>query len=68
MEIVVVAQEEGSLDPAGDLDDIVDLIMGIYLIALFEWSHIDEYSYDFLKDKLYRFFNTILGEHLRVTG
>lgn len=63
-QLVIEAQEEGHLDPRGNVDDIVDLIMGIYLIALFEWSHIDEYSPEFLKEKLYRFFNTILKEYL----
>lgn len=65
--LIIKAQSEGLLSPAGDVDDIVDLIMGMYLIALFEWSRIDEYSPDFLKEKLYRFFNIILREYLQVT-
>ncbi len=64
-QLVLEAQNEGHLDAEGRVDDIVDLIMGIYLIALFEWSHIDKYSPEFLEEKFDRFFNTILKEFLK---
>lgn len=66
--LVIEARNEGRLKADGNIDDIVDLIMGIYLIALFEWSHIEKYSPEFLKEKLYRFFNTILSEYLQNPG
>ncbi len=58
--LIIGAQGEGLFDPEADAGDIVDVVMGIYLIALFEWSHIDEYTPEFLHEKLNRFFDVML--------
>mgnify|MGYP000844601355 CR=1 FL=1 len=62
-ELVINAQNEGLFLDSADADDIVDVIMGIYLIAQFEWSHIDEYSPEFLQEKLNRFFTVMLSAY-----
>jgi AcrR family transcriptional regulator len=62
-ELVIDAQNEGLFLYDADADDIVDVIMGIYLIAQFEWSHIDEYSPEFLQEKLDRFFTVMLSAY-----
>lgn len=62
-ELVINAQNEGLFSDSADADDIVDVIMGIYLIAQFEWSHIDEYSPEFLQEKLNRFFTVMLSDY-----
>lgn len=62
-ELVIDAQNEGLFLSGANADDIVDVIMGIYLITQFEWSHIDEYSPEFLKEKLDRFFTAMLSEY-----
>lgn len=59
-ELVIDTQNEGLFLNEANPDDIVDVVMGIYLIAQFEWSHIDEYSKEFLLEKLNRFFKIML--------
>lgn len=63
-ELIIECQGEGVLNADASPDDIVDVVMGIYLIAQFEWSHIDEYSHDFLVAKLHRFFDIMVGPYL----
>lgn len=62
-ELVIDAQNEGLFLNSADADDIVDVIMGIYLIAQFEWSHIDKYSPEFLQEKLNRFFTVMIDAY-----
>lgn len=62
-DLIVNAQTEGVLRSDANADDIVDIVMGIYLIALFEWSHIDEYTPEFLHEKLNRFFDIMLSAY-----
>lgn len=62
-ELVIDAQNEGLFLSDIDADDIVDVIMGIYLIAQFEWSHIDKYSPEFLQAKLDRFYTSMLSAY-----
>ena len=59
-DLISEAQREGSFNPEANTDDIADVVMGIYLIAQFEWSHIDKYTPDFLQNKLNRFFDAML--------
>ncbi len=61
--LVVDAQKEGALNPQANPDDIVDIVVGIYLIAQFEWSNIDKYSPEFLHEKLNRFFDAMLSSY-----
>ncbi len=58
--LIADAQEEGLFRPDANPDDIVDVVMGIYLIAQFEWHHIDKYAPEFLIEKLDRFFDVML--------
>ena len=59
-DLIFEAQREGSFNPEANTDDIADVVMGIYLIAQFEWSHIDKYTPEFLQEKLNRFFDAML--------
>lgn len=59
--LIIDMQREGSLRSDVNAEDVVDVVMGIYLIALFEWSHIDEYTSEFLNEKLNRFFDVMLN-------
>lgn len=59
--LIIGVQEENGFRPDASVEDIVDVVMGIYLIALFEWSHIDEYTPEFLQVKIDRFFDLMLS-------
>ena len=61
--LIVAAQQEGRLQSDANADDIVDVVMGIYLIAQFQWSHIDQYTPEILHRKLSRFFDVMLGAY-----
>lgn len=60
-ELIIGVQEENGFHRDASVEDIVDVVMGIYLIALFEWSHIDEYTPEFLQAKIDRFFDLMLS-------
>ncbi|MCK9350584.1 MAG: TetR/AcrR family transcriptional regulator [Clostridiaceae bacterium] len=60
-ELIIGVQEENGFHRDASVEDIVDVVMGIYLIALFEWSHIDEYTPEFLQVKIDRFFDLMLS-------
>lgn len=59
--LIMGVQEENGFRPDASVEDIIDVVMGIYLIALFEWSHIDEYTPEFLQAKIDRFFDLMLS-------
>lgn len=59
------AQDEQVFRADADPDDIVDVIVGVYLIAQFQWTHIDRYTPEFLNEKLDRFFTTMLKSYYR---
>lgn len=63
--LVRSAQDEGVFRADADPGDIVDGIVGIYLIAQFQWSHIDRYTPEFLNEKLDRFFTAMLKSYYR---
>ncbi len=63
--LVRSAQDEGVFRADADPGDIVDVIVGIYLIAQFQWSHIDRYTPEFLNEKLDRFFTAMLKSYYR---
>lgn len=61
--LIVSAQSEGRLRADASADDITDVVMGIYLIAQFQWSNIDHYTPEMLHGKLSRFFNAMLASY-----
>lgn len=60
-QLVGEAQQQGRLRQDVAADDIVDMVMSIYLMSQFEWSHIADYTEDFCRKKLRRFFDYILS-------
>lgn len=63
MGLIRAAQSEGVFRADADPDDMVDVVMGIYLIAQFQWSHIDRYAPEFLHEKLNRFFTAMMWSY-----
>lgn len=61
--LVCAAQAENIFRADANPDDIVDVVMGLYLIAQFQWPHLDRYSPDILHEKLNRFFTTMLNHY-----
>lgn len=54
-ELVCQAQAQGELCADVPADDIVDLLMGLYLTTQFQWPNISQYSRAECMDKLDRF-------------
>lgn len=61
--LVCAAQAEGIFRIDADPDDMVDVVMGLYLIAQFQWQHIDRYPPAFLREKLNRFFSVMIKDY-----
>jgi len=59
--LVKEAQAQGELRADVSADDITDILMSIYLMALFQWPHIAGYSEAFCLEKLHRFFDYMLS-------
>lgn len=59
-QLVVEAQAQHDFRQDIPADDIVDMVMGIYLMAQFQWSHIADYTEEFCIEKLHRFFDHML--------
>ncbi len=53
-DLIIAAQAEGIFKKEISPEDISDLVMGAYFISQFAWSHIDEYSPAFCREKLSR--------------
>lgn len=62
--LVLASQNEGLLDDGADADEMVDTLMGIYLVALFQWKDFGENNVQVLKEKLNRLFDTIMNAYL----
>lgn len=62
--LILSAQEEGLLRADAQAEDITDVVMGIYLIAQFQWFHIDQYAPEALHEKLGRVFNAMMAAYL----
>lgn len=62
-DLITGCQEEGIFLQEANPSEIVDVVMGIYLIAQFEWTHIGKYEMDFLRAKLNRFFDVMLSPY-----
>lgn len=54
--LVQEAQAKGELCQNAGTDEIVDLVMGVYLTSQFQWQGIDGYSREFCAEKLNRHF------------
>lgn len=61
--LIVKAQQEGTFRADADPDEMVDVVMGIYLIAEFQWARVNHYSQEFLHEKLNRFFTVTLSAY-----
>ncbi|MFA5585402.1 MAG: TetR/AcrR family transcriptional regulator [Saccharofermentanales bacterium] len=64
MQLILTAQREGLLDAQADARDIQDRVMGIYLIALFQWTAQDLEKAGSLKAKLTRSFEALMEPYL----
>ncbi len=62
--LVLASQAEGLLRPQAKADDMVDALMGIYLIALFQWKDFGKNNVQVLKDKLNRLFDATMSFYL----
>lgn len=60
-QLVQEAQAQGAFRQDVPADDIVDMVMGIYLMSQFQWSHIADYTEAFCQEKLRRFFDHMLS-------
>ncbi|MBR0599934.1 TetR/AcrR family transcriptional regulator [Sinanaerobacter chloroacetimidivorans] len=60
--LIVEAQEQNIFKKEINADDIVDIVMSVYLMAQFEWPNIAEYSLEFCKEKLNRILDLILAD------
>ncbi|MCQ4638388.1 TetR/AcrR family transcriptional regulator [Anaerovorax odorimutans] len=63
-ELVMEGQAQGTLRKDIKTSDIVDIIMGIYLMSQFEWSHIDQYTPEFCREKLNRILSEVLESRI----
>ena len=62
--LVLASQAEGLLRSEAQADDMVDALMGIYLIALFQWKDFGKNNVQALKDKLNRLFDATMSFYL----
>ena len=59
--LILSAQAEGIFRPDADPDDVVDLLMGLYYIAQFQWPEITRYTPEYLQEKLDQFFTLLMA-------
>ena len=67
-ELVLEAQEQGTLRKDIDPSDIVDIIMSVYLMAQFQWAHIDRYTPEFCSEKLSSILDEVLDYRITSPG
>ena len=60
LELVLEAQKQEIFRSDLNPDDIVDIIMSVYLMAQFEWNDIDRYTPEFCCQKLNRILDIVL--------
>lgn len=60
-ELAEEAQRQGSFRSDRDSSDIVDVVISVYLVSQFEWSHISSYTPEFCREKLNRAWHTMLA-------
>lgn len=59
--LVEQARDQGCFRPDVSVDDIVDMVMGVYLMAQFQWPHIAECEEGVCIEKLRRLFDHMLS-------
>ena len=61
-QLIEDARDEGTLRKDIDTGQIVDVIMGVYLITLFQWEHIEKYTPGQIKNKLDKTFDAAIAD------
>ena len=61
--LIAAAQSNGYLSAEVSADIILDLLMGIHFITLFQWTGEDTASRQQQQDKLDRLFNSIMQQY-----
>jgi len=59
-DLITAAQGEGVFRADAEPDEMADLLMGVYLIALFQWQRVEQYTPEELNDKLERAFQSVM--------
>lgn len=54
-ELVAQAQQNGEFRADANRDEIVEMYVSVYYLALFHWVHPEEYSEEYFKQKIDRF-------------
>ncbi|MCL1896558.1 MAG: TetR/AcrR family transcriptional regulator [Clostridiales bacterium] len=62
IKLIEGAKEEGSFKDGIEAERVADIIMGIYLITLFQWEHIDRYTPAQLGRKLDQTYKEIMAD------
>ena len=62
--LILAAQGEKLLKPDADANEILDVVMGVYLIALFQWTPLDISKPDLLQSKLTATFDCLMRPYL----
>ena len=59
-QLIEKAQAEGVFRADADAGEMVDVVMGVYLIAQFQWPHADGYPPELLRERLNRYFSAMM--------
>lgn len=62
-ELIRQAQKEGIFRPDANPEEVVDMIMGIYFVALFQWRDLQDYTVAELEAKVLKAFHTVLHRY-----
>lgn len=62
--LIVAAQQEGQLRADADAEDMTDVVMGIYLMAQFQWANLGPDTPELLQEKLNRVFAAMMATYL----
>lgn len=62
-ELISNAQEEGVFRMDANPEDMVDLLMGVYFVVLFQWRDIQDYGAEELEKKLMDAFHAALHKY-----
>jgi len=60
-ELIKAAQAERAFKSDIESDRIADIIMGVFLITLFQWEHIDLYTTRQLRNKLHKTYKSAMA-------
>ncbi|NLA95248.1 MAG: TetR/AcrR family transcriptional regulator [Clostridiaceae bacterium] len=64
--LILASQGENLLKPDADADEILDVVMGVYLIALFQWAPLDIRTPGLLHNKLTGTFDSLMRPYFRL--